>query len=151
MRVNQLSPQVVELAPKELRPGVLYISFKYKLAIHLCCCGCGEKVVTPLSPAEWHLRLDDGKVTLHPSIGNWGMACKSHYYIRNNRVVWSGEMNERQIAAVHRRDKADIDAMHRAKSINRGGPDLPESALPKPSPRGNWFRKLWDWLFNTDK
>jgi hypothetical protein len=66
----------------------LYISPKYRSAIHLCCCGCGEKVVTPLSAAEWRLTLSDDRATLHPSMGNWSMTCRSHYWIRGNKVIW---------------------------------------------------------------
>ncbi len=76
--------QLMELAPKELIPGVLYVSLKYKLALHLCCCGCGEKVVTPLSPAEWHLRLADGKARIQrlwrrgpSSLRTWRATCRT--------------------------------------------------------------------------
>jgi hypothetical protein len=31
-----------------LVPGVIYISERYATAVHLCCCGCGYEVVTPL-------------------------------------------------------------------------------------------------------
>ncbi|WP_373282870.1 DUF6527 family protein [Leeia aquatica] len=37
----------------------------------MCCCGCGEKVITPLNPAKWHLLKEGGTVSLSPSIGNW--------------------------------------------------------------------------------
>lgn len=121
MRIERIAPQLVELAPSSLEPGVLYISRKYQLALHLCCCGCGEKVVTPLSPAEWRLRLVKGAATLSPSIGNWSMACRSHYWIRDNRVVWSGPLSQRAINAVHRRDHGAIDAMHRARATQARG------------------------------
>lgn len=98
---------MVDLAPKELEEGVLYVSQKYKTAVHKCCCGCGEKVVTPLSPAHWQVRIANGAATLHPSIGNWGMACKSHYWIKNNRVVWAGKFSEAKIESVRKRDSAD--------------------------------------------
>lgn len=107
MRIEAVKPQFVEYVPKVLEPGVLYVSEKYKTASHLCACGCGEKVVTPLSPADWKLQINGGKVSLYPSIGNWNYACRSHYWIRNNLIVWSTGMSEQQIARVQTRDLAD--------------------------------------------
>lgn len=107
MRIDAIKPQFVEFVPKLLEPGVLYVSEKYKTASHLCACGCGEKVVTPLSPADWQLRNDGGLVSLYPSIGNWNYACRSHYWIRRNRVAWSGGMTQQQIARVQARDLAE--------------------------------------------
>lgn len=132
MRIDHLTPEIVKLAPKALQSGVLYISPKYKTALHLCCCGCGEKVVTPLSSAEWRVQLVDGKATLHPSIGNWSMACKSHYWIRGNRVQWAGHITPRQIKAVHQRDTADLESMHRIM--------VDENATPSFVPA--WLRRL---------
>lgn len=66
---------------------MLHISLRYATAVHLCACGCRRKVVTPLKPAGWRL-IFDGAVSLDPSIGNWQYPCRSHYYIRSNRVEW---------------------------------------------------------------
>ncbi|WP_155740012.1 DUF6527 family protein [Pandoraea pnomenusa] len=121
MRIEAVKPQFVEFVPKVLEPGVLYISEKYKTASHLCACGCGEKVVTPLSPVEWHIRNEGGLVSLHPSIGNWNYACRSHYWIRRNRVAWSGGMTQQQIARVQARDRADkaryVEAVNKEKDL----------------------------------
>jgi hypothetical protein len=107
MKVDAIKPEFVEFIPKQLQPGVLYISEKYRTASHLCACGCGEKVVTPLSPADWQVRIDGGAVSLHPSIGNWNYACQSHYWVRCNRIAWSGQMSKKQIERVQARDIAD--------------------------------------------
>ncbi|RKR43746.1 DUF6527 family protein [Paraburkholderia sp. BL17N1] len=119
MKLDAVEPRYVEFVPKVLEPGVLYVSEKYKTASHLCACGCGEKVVTPLSPAEWQLRNDGGFVSLHPSIGNWNYACRSHYWIRRNRITWSGGMTRQQIERVQARDRADkaryVAALNREK------------------------------------
>ena len=40
------------------------------------------------------------------------MACQSHYFIRGNQVVWSGQLSKRQIKAVFERDLRDLQAMH---------------------------------------
>lgn len=106
MRIEVIKPTFVEFVPKVLEPGVLYISEKYKTASHLCACGCGEKVVTPLSPVDWQLRREGGLVSLSPSIGNWNYACRSHYWIRHNRIAWSYAMSDKQVARVQARDRA---------------------------------------------
>ena len=89
MRVEVFRVEHVEFIPKPLVEGVLYISKRFATASHLCACGCGEKVVTPINPADWQLHDRNGLVTLSPSIGNWSYACQSHYFIRNNRVFWA--------------------------------------------------------------
>ncbi len=75
-----------EFIPEQLEEGILYISLTYCTAIHKCCCGCGNEVVTPLSPTDWKLTFDGKTISLDPSIGNWNFKCKSHYWIINNKV-----------------------------------------------------------------
>lgn len=103
-----MRPEFVELAPSTLLPGVLYISERFKTAMHLCPCGCGEKVVTPLSPARWLLIRHGDTVSLHPSIGNWGYACHSHYFIRRNKIVWADTLFATDIAKIQARDRYDV-------------------------------------------
>ena len=31
----------VHYMPKDLKPGILYVSEEFNIAIHLCACGCG--------------------------------------------------------------------------------------------------------------
>lgn len=97
MRQTRFSHQIVEFIPERLEEGILYVSHRYKTAIHKCACGCGEEVVTPLNSADWSIQIKGGTATLDPSIGNWSFACQSHYFIRNGRVVWAGQMSHRQI------------------------------------------------------
>jgi hypothetical protein len=73
-----LTPEFVDFIPEVLEDGKLYISQTYATAVHKCCCGCGHKVVTPLSPTGWRLAVERGFVSLYPSIGNWGYPCRSH-------------------------------------------------------------------------
>lgn len=89
MTVPQLLHEFVTTVPDDLEGGVLYVSMPYATAIHLCACGCGNQVVTPLSPSGWQLVFDGVSVTLHPSIGNWRLPCRSHYWIRRNNVRWA--------------------------------------------------------------
>ena len=107
MKQTIVTPQFVEFMPRELKDGKLYISEKYGTAIHKCCCGCGQEVVTPLSPAKWRLRRQGDAVTLYPSIGNWNFPCQSHYWIRQNRVEWARPMSEQQIRRIQERDRRD--------------------------------------------
>ncbi|MEJ0010633.1 MAG: DUF6527 family protein [Alphaproteobacteria bacterium] len=55
------------------------------------------KVVTPISPTDWQLIFDGETVSLNPSIGNWSFKCRSHYWIKRNRIVWSGSMSQEEI------------------------------------------------------
>ncbi|WP_246672960.1 DUF6527 family protein [Mesorhizobium sp. B2-3-11] len=105
--VDRLEPRFVEYIPEDVEPGVLYISRRFSTATHLCCCGCGREVVTPFNPAKWSIAEHDGKVSLSPSIGNWGFPCRSHYIVSGNRILWAGSMSPEAIAAVQRRDVQD--------------------------------------------
>jgi hypothetical protein len=82
---------------EDMRQGVLYVS-KSCIAVHLCLCGCGGRVVTPLdkivteteeivtesTEGWWILTEKQGKVSMTPSIGNYDFPCRSHYIITNN-------------------------------------------------------------------
>lgn len=103
-RLEALTPEFVELMPDELQPGILYVSVRFKSIQHLCCCGCGRKVVTPLSPTSWSMEYDGRSVSLRPSIGNWQKDCKSHYFIIENRVHWARGWSEEEIALGLRHD-----------------------------------------------
>lgn len=106
-RVSRLQPKFVEFIPEHLKVGVLYISRRYSTASHLCCCGCGLEVVTPLNSAKWRLTERAGTVSLVPSIGNWSFPCKSHYWIMGNHVRWADVMSPKLIAVVKVRDRFD--------------------------------------------
>jgi hypothetical protein len=110
-RIDQLRPEFVEFIPEHLEQGVLYISKRYATAAHLCCCGCGLEVVTPLNPAKWRLIEKGNTVSLHPSVGNWSFPCQSHYWIDGNRIRWAGAMAPDTIAAVKFRDRRDAEAL----------------------------------------
>lgn len=122
MRQTHLSHEFVEFIPERLDEGVLYISRRYGTAAHKCCCGCGGEVITPLTPTDWSLRLEGGYVTLYPSIGNWSFSCRSHYWISRSKVVWAGEMSQRQIergrATDHATKKAHFEMVNRKKGMH---------------------------------
>ena len=79
---------------------------EYGTAAHRCCCGCGEEVVTPFTPTDWKMTFDGETVSLNPSIGNWTLACRSHYVIKRGRVIEAGPWTEKQVEAEHYRDRA---------------------------------------------
>lgn len=88
MKYLELIPEFVEVVPDDMKQGVLYVSEKYRTAIHLCACGCGLQTVTPTNEYGWNIEIKEKKVTLAPSISNWQYPCKSHYFVRENRVEW---------------------------------------------------------------
>ena len=96
-RINQMSYEFVEFIPEVVATGTLYISTEYATATHRCCCGCGTEIVTPLGPTDWKLIFDGKSVSLTPSIGNWSLACRSHYWIREGQIAWAGDMSTQQI------------------------------------------------------
>lgn len=97
MKTNCLTYKAVEFIPERLENGIIYVSAPYKIAAHNCCCGCGEQVITPINPTDWSISIKNNQVTLYPSIGNWSYSCRSHYWIRNGRIIWSAQMSEEQI------------------------------------------------------
>jgi hypothetical protein len=92
-----LKHEFVEFIPDELQRETLYISIRFATASHLCCCGCGSKVVTPIRPTDWKLIFDGKTVSLYPSVGNWSFPCQSHYWIRNSRVEWASRWSHEKI------------------------------------------------------
>ena len=113
--------QRVHYMPKELRPGVLYVSEEFGVAAHLCACGCGATIRTPLGPTEWSLEETDGGPTLDPSVGNWQQACQSHYWIYRGTVRWSDKWTPAQIAAGRSNEEARRRAYYDALDRRRGG------------------------------
>ena len=93
----KLVHKFVEFMPEHIEEGVLYISIEYCTAIHKCVCGCGNEVVTPLSPTDWQLTFDGKTVSLSPSIGNWSFKCKSHYFITKNKIRHARSWSDMEI------------------------------------------------------
>ena len=94
--MDALTYEFVHFIPQDLAEGTLYLSISFATAIHLCCCGCGNEVVTPLDPKCWRLTFDGKSVSLQPSIGNWSLTCQSHYWITRNNVHWVPRWTERK-------------------------------------------------------
>lgn len=88
MTRTSITPEFVETVPNVLADGVVYVSTTYSTALHLCACGCGNKVVTPIGLDDWQLDRDGDVVSLTPSILN-RFPCRSHYWIRANKIEWA--------------------------------------------------------------
>ena len=158
-RLNQLEHQFVESFPKPLEPGVLYVSTRFRTAAHLCACGCGQKVVTPFSPAGWSMSFDGDSVTLAPSVGNGRLPCRSHYFIKKDQVVWSYAMTDDLTAKAQ---MSDARARARYYGTAPGGDDAVgnkrneptapvaetrvESSTTPPPTDASWWGRMRHWL-----
>lgn len=105
MKIDKISYKFVSLIPDELDEGVLYISLDYNIAVHKCACGCGEEVVTPIAPDGWSMIYNGEAISLTPSIGNWSYKCKSHYWIKENKIIWAEMWTDEQIKRNRKKDK----------------------------------------------
>ncbi len=143
MKIGCIQPEFVEFVPSELIAGTLYISMSYATTVHLCACGCGNKVVLPLSPADWQMYFDGESISLSPSVGNWEFPCRSHYWIKDNNVRLAPPWTERQVADGRARDAADFDrylaVRHRANSVVPAAEQAEQESPSLP-------RRLWRWL-----
>lgn len=89
MKPRKFKALFVEDVPgtSNLKQGVLYVSIKHSIVTHLCACGCGARIDTPLDPDEWTMIYNGETISLRPSIGNWDIPCQSHYFITGNIAV----------------------------------------------------------------
>ncbi len=119
----------VQYVPKTLELGVLYVAEEFDIAVHLCACGCGSKVTTPLSPVEWKVTEKNGLPTLHPSVGNWQLPCRSHYLITAGKTQWAGQWSETQVAAGRKAEVARRESYYAERANDR-----------------KWTVRFWKWL-----
>lgn len=127
-RVGSIRHEFVEFMPPALEDGVLYVSIEYGTMAHRCCCGCGNKVVTPLSPAQWRLTYDGESVSLSPSVGSHDLACRSHYWIRENRVHWARKWTEDQVTEGRAADRRALELQFADTAHEPSYPSAPISS-----------------------
>jgi len=87
LRKVSIEPVFVTLMPSLYERGKIYISKEYKVAKHLCLCGCDNMTVMPLDDgAKWWKLVEepDGSVSFIGSVGNYNFPCRSHYIITKN-------------------------------------------------------------------
>lgn len=108
MKIQRLTIERVEFMPKVLVPGVLYVAEQYGAAAHLCACGCGRKIRTPLGSTSWSLVEGENGPSLWPSVGNWQQECKSHYIIEDGNVVECGRWTDDEIKTGRMREQESV-------------------------------------------
>lgn len=133
--MKRLAHKFVDYIPEILEDGVIYISIPFRLVSHRCCCGCGEEVVLKLSPFDWRLIFDGENISIEPSIGNWNLKCRSHYWITKSCVRWAESWADLEKRHAHRlrkvsefgRSEADAtnvdareEARHSTDDMNKG-------------------------------
>jgi hypothetical protein len=145
MRDKRLEHRFVEHIPGELAPGVLYVSIKYATAVHSCCCGCGEEVVTPFTPTDWKMIFDGETISLTPSIGNWNQLCRSHYFIDRGRVAQAGTWTNEQVAAERHRDHETKAKFYGQMPVALPPAEIPLTEAQLPKAVSLWHR-IWYWF-----
>ena len=146
MKTMNFQHKLVDHIPDRPESGVLYVSERFATAVHLCACGCGMEVVTPLKLGRWKLSISDKGASLYPSIGNWSFPCRSHYWISEGRVRWASDMSKARVNAVRTRDAKDIEASLRVAdacgeevATDQAGPP-PTSVIPEEMPTSLWLK-----------
>ena len=140
-----MTHKFVKHIPEILDDDTIYVSIPFETVIHKCACGCGNEVVTPLSPAEWSLIFDGETISLNPSIGSWSLDCKSHYWIRKNKIEWSSRWSENEIEIVRNSDflaKKDYYQKPKVDAINDTKSDL----VVAPRKRKSFWDKVRSWF-----
>ena len=93
----KLKLQLTETIPENIEEGILYVSLTYWTTAHKCGCGCGQKVVLRLSPKHWAITLNGESVSMYPSVGNWQLPCRSHYWIEEGRIIPAKRWSDTEI------------------------------------------------------
>lgn len=132
----RLGLELVEDMPDQILSGILYVSDEYEIACHRCACGCGSLVYTPLGSTEWRFSYDNGKPSLKPSIGNWALPCRSHYWISKGRVLWAGEWTDDQVRFGREAEAELRNLYYEKKSI----PQRRRGIIAV-------FQRAWEWIF----
>lgn len=144
----------VEYIPDILEEGVIYISMDYATAAHLCACGCGNEVVTPFSPMDWRMTFNGEAVSLRPSIGNWNFDCRSHYWIKNNRVEWAESWSEKEISDGRISDKHRKEIYYQAEAITGDVSSSSDEITTEDTPiriKSGFWERIKNWIFFWNK
>ncbi len=95
----------LETFPEILENGNFYYSKRFSLGKHLCACGCGSVINTPVTPLDWKLKYSVAGISLYPSIHNRNLPCNSHYFIRGGKTLWSYFVSDEDNAESIRRER----------------------------------------------
>ena len=127
MKLSRISALRVHYMPKELQHGFLYVSEKHESAVHLCACGCGSTVTTPITANRWSFKDSAHGPSLWPSVGNWEQPCRSHYIIEDGDIVWCKSWTPEEVMEGRAHEKAKRERYY--------------DKLYAP-----WYRRFWNWL-----
>lgn len=134
----KIEHRFVKSFPDKLEEGVLYVSIDYASVAHNCLCGCGNEVITPLSPTDWSLTFNGESVSLTPSIGNWSFPCQSHYWIEDDAVRWAAKWSKEKIEAGR--------ALDRRLKQRQFGSDVTQEPSQQGESRERRIMKVWKWV-----
>jgi hypothetical protein len=123
----------VETVPEDLDEGVVYVCLPYETVVHICCCGCGNEVVTPLHPLQWSVTFNGETISLSPSIGNWSFPCRSHYWIRTGEVRTARTFTDAEVAEVRAEDREALQSAYSTSDTSQS---------PRPAESCGWWAKL---------
>ena len=146
MKLRHVIPEFVGEIPRELDPGKLYICCRYRAVKHLCACGCGVAINTPLHPTGWTLICDGTSVTLWPSIGNWSEKCQSHYWIRNNKIDWASKWSRRRILKARKLRALELEQYFSTNTHPETVHSIPEGHRISSCLRA-WLTQSFKWIF----
>ena len=142
--MRALRHRFVDEIPDALEEGVIYVSMEYATVAHLCACGCGSETVTPLGRTEWRLTYDGEAISLHPSVGNWSLPCRSHYVVRDGLVHWAGSWTREEVEAGREADRRLKGEAFAAEAPAAPGPFSPGPMPARPGIGARiaaWFRR----------
>lgn len=110
-------PLFVEVLPDfdAIGAGEIWISLKHRTVNLRCPCGCGDLTVLSLHPSRWHVHFDGESVSLKGPTGGsiWANSgCGSHYFIRNNAIVWAPDIDPNRHAEYEAVERQRMIASH---------------------------------------
>ena len=79
---------------------------KHGMVVFRCPCGCGGLSEFMLDPIRFRLEYDGAKVSFYPSIGIPYLECRSHYWIRDNRIEWCAPLEDWETERAQKRELA---------------------------------------------
>lgn len=133
-----LVPCFVQSIPKEadeIKDGYLYICLRYNMIVHRCPCGCNGLSEIGLNRRTRTFIYDGVGVTLEPSVGARALPCRSHYWIRDNQVLWSAPLTMEDDIWYERKRRRllDQDKRSTAQKVDGQAVERDESTLAKPT------------------
>ncbi|WP_052362693.1 DUF6527 family protein [Falsirhodobacter sp. alg1] len=148
MKVDRLKTAFVKEIPESLEPGILYLALDFDAMAHLCACGCGREVSTPISPTDWKITWNGVGMSVRPSIGNGSLACRSHYVIEGGRINWCAPMSDRDIKTEQARTAKAKGLVPTLPPVDGKTATEPQAVASFPEPvHVSWLVTLWHRLF----